>query len=64
LIIRGGFDKRILAQGRNVIDSEIELNFPVMHKRGGYIPICEHGVPEEVSWQDYRYYHQHCMEFN
>lgn len=64
LIISGGFDKRILAQGRNAIDREIERIFPVMHKRGGYIPTCDHGVPEEVSWQDYLYYHQRCMEFN
>ena len=64
LIISGGFDKRILAQGRDAIDREIERIFPVMHKRGGYIPTCDHGVPEEVSWQDYLYYHQRCMEFN
>jgi uroporphyrinogen decarboxylase len=64
LILSGGFDKRILAQGRDAIDREIERIFPAMHKRGGYIPTCDHGVPEEVSWQDYLYYHQRCMEFN
>jgi uroporphyrinogen decarboxylase len=64
LILSGGFDKRILAQGQDAIDREIERIFPVMHQRGGYIPTCDHGVPEDVSWQDYLHYHHRCMEFN
>jgi hypothetical protein len=35
-----------------------------MYQRGGYIPTCDHGVPEEVTYQDYLYFHQRCMEFN
>jgi uroporphyrinogen decarboxylase len=64
LVLSGGFDKRILAKGRAAIDREVERIFPVMYQRGGYIPTCDHGVPEEVTYQDYLYFHQRCMEFN
>ncbi|MCD6506190.1 hypothetical protein J7M22_06150 [Candidatus Poribacteria bacterium] len=27
-----------------------------MLKRGGYIPMCDHGVPDNVSFENYVYY--------
>ena len=33
-----------------------------MHARGGYIPTCDHGVPEEVPYKDYLYYRKRCIE--
>jgi hypothetical protein len=33
-----------------------------MRARGGYIPTCDHGVPEEVTLEDYRYYRRRCVE--
>ncbi len=53
LRIRGGFDKRILASTKDAIDREIDRIMPVMKARGGYIPMCDHGVPEEVSFENY-----------
>jgi uroporphyrinogen decarboxylase len=63
LLILGGFDKRILAQGKDAIDREIDRIMPFMVKRGGYIPTCDHGVPEEVSFENYLYYRKRMLEF-
>jgi len=63
LRIRGGIDKRILAAGKDAIDREIDRIMPVMKKRGGYIPVCDHGVPEEVDFDDYMHYRKRMQEF-
>ena len=63
LRIRGGIDKRILAAGKDAIDREIDRIMPVMKKRGGYIPVCDHGVPEEVDFDDYMHYRKRMIEF-
>jgi len=52
---RGGVDKRAIAKGGRVIEGEIERLRPVIDG-GGYIPSCDHGVPSDVSWDDYVYY--------
>lgn len=62
LIMSGGIDKRVLARGRAAIDRHLEAIIPPMRKRGGYIPTVDHGVPPEVSWENYRYYRQRCVE--
>lgn len=62
LIISGGIDKRILAGSLDDIDREVERILPVMRERGGYIPTCDHGVPEEVSLENYRHYRSRCVE--
>lgn len=61
--INGGFDKRILAAGREAIDREIERIMPFMIGHGGYYPTCDHGVPEEVAFEDYLYYRRRMAEF-
>jgi len=33
-----------------------------MRERGGYIPTCNHGMPEEVSLENYLYYRKRCLE--
>ena len=63
LLIRGGFDKRILAAGKDAIDREIERIMPFMKEHGGYIPMCDHGVPEEVKFEDYMHYRKRMLEF-
>jgi uroporphyrinogen decarboxylase len=62
LLIHGGIDKRILAQSKDAIDRELERIIPTMRKRGGYIPTCDHGVPEEVPFENYVHYRQRCVE--
>ncbi|MFH1905741.1 MAG: uroporphyrinogen decarboxylase family protein [bacterium] len=64
LVIFGGIDKRILAQGKKQIDKHLDCILPAMHKRGGYIPTCDHGVPEEVSLENYKHYRKRCMEYS
>jgi hypothetical protein len=59
----GGFDKRIMAAGKDAIDREIDRIMPVMKERGGYIPTCDHGVPEEVSFENYLHYRKRMLEF-
>jgi hypothetical protein len=62
LAIFGGIDKRVLAQGRDAIDAMLERIIPPMRERGGYIPTCDHGVPEEVPYEDYLYYRRRVVE--
>ena len=63
LLISGGVDKRVLAQGRDEIDRMVDRIFPAMQARGGYLPTCDHGVPEEVSLDNYMYFRRRCLEF-
>ena len=63
LRISGGVDKRVLAQGPEAIDRMIDRIFPVMQKRGGFLPTCDHGVPEEVSLKNYLHFRKRCLEF-
>ena len=63
LVIIGGVDKRKIAKGREAIDRVIDSIFPAMYRRGGYIPTFDHGVPEEVSLEDYEYFRKRCLEF-
>lgn len=62
LIISGGIDKRVLAKGKKDIDEHLEKILPAMKKRGGYIPTCDHGVPAEVSFENYLHYRKRCLE--
>jgi hypothetical protein len=63
LVMSGGVDKRVLAQGPTAIDAMVDRIFPAMQARGGYIPTCDHGVPEEVSFENYMHYRKRCLEF-
>ena len=63
LRISGGLDKREIAKGPEAIDRMVDRILPVMKARGGYIPTCDHGVPEEVSLENYLYFRKRCLEF-
>ncbi|HAS83297.1 MAG TPA: hypothetical protein DCS43_11650 [Verrucomicrobia bacterium] len=63
LVLSGGIDKRILAQSKSAIDAMVDRIFPAMRARGGYIPTCDHGVPEEVPYENYLHYRQRALEF-
>jgi uroporphyrinogen decarboxylase len=56
LILMGGIDKRVLAKGKKEIDEHLQYVIPAMAKRGGYIPTCDHGVPDNVSLENYLHY--------
>ncbi len=52
---RQGIDKRCIAKGGKFIEDEIKRITPVV-KDGGYIPGCDHGVPFDISWDNFVYY--------
>ena len=64
LLISGGFDKRILQEGTEAIDREVDRIMPFMKKYGGYFPTCDHGVPEETSFENYVHFRNRLKEFS
>jgi len=62
LAMFGGIDKRVLAKTKADIDEMLERIIPPMRARGGYIPTCDHGVPEEVTLDNYLHYRRRCVE--
>ena len=48
----GGVDKRAMAKGGPTLREEIRRIEPVV-RDGGYIPGCDHGIPADVSWQNF-----------
>lgn len=57
----GGLDKFALAHGREAIDKQLE-KVPFMLESGRYIPGLDHGVPPDVSWDNYRYFFEKLRE--
>jgi len=57
LVMIGGFDKNTLSKGRENIDRELE-KMEWLISQGGYIPFCDHAVPPDASWENYKYYRQ------
>lgn len=52
----GGIDKRILATGgRREIEQMVNGIADVV-RQGGYVPGCDHNIPEDVPYGNYRYY--------
>ncbi len=62
LVISGGIDKRVLAQGKKEIDRMVERIIPFMREKGGYMPTCDHGVPVDISYENYMHYRRRCVE--
>ncbi len=55
IVMWGNVDKRALAQGKAAIDAEMERLAPVV-AQGGFIPLVDHGVPDDVPYANYLYY--------
>ena len=53
---KGGVDKRAIAAGGKVIEDELKRLSPLINGKGGFIPSCDHGVPNDVSLEYYIYY--------
>jgi hypothetical protein len=64
LALSGGIDKRVLAQGKDAIDAHLRHILPAMVKRGGYFPTCDHGVPDDVSFENYQHYLRRLREWD
>lgn len=50
--IVGGLDKRVLVQGGEVMQREVDRVMPLVEE-GGYIPELDHSVPPDVSWYNF-----------
>jgi uroporphyrinogen decarboxylase len=57
LRLGGGMDKRVLASDRAAIRRMVEAKVPLL-REGGYVPGCDHGMPPDISWDNYRYYRE------
>lgn len=55
LIIMGGIDKMALSKGRSEILKELQ-KVDRMLNYGRYIPYTDHGVPPDVSFDNYKFY--------
>jgi uroporphyrinogen decarboxylase len=55
IVMWGNVDKRALARGRAAIDAEMARLAPVV-EQGGFIPLVDHGVPDDVPYENYLYY--------
>jgi hypothetical protein len=64
LIMSGGIDKRILAEGTDAIEAHLQHILPFMVDRGGFYPTCDHGVPDDVSLENYLYYRRRVCELD
>ena len=60
LIIGGGMDKRILAGDKEGIRRMVERVIPMMQE-GGYVPGCDHAMPQDIPWENYLYYRELIM---
>lgn len=55
LLLRGGINKRAIAEGGEAIDAELERMRPLLDE-GGCIPHLDHLVPPDISFDNYRRY--------
>jgi uroporphyrinogen decarboxylase len=55
MLMRGGFDKHILARGPEAIRAEVRRLTPLVEE-GAFIPHCDHRVPADVSMANYLIY--------
>jgi Uroporphyrinogen decarboxylase (URO-D) len=55
IVLWGNVDKRALTAGPQAIDAELRRLAPVVAE-GGFIPLVDHGVPDDVPLQNYLYY--------
>lgn len=52
----GAIDKRALAKDKKAIEEEVMSKVPFLIETGGFIPTCDHAVPQDVSLENYQYY--------
>jgi len=64
LILIGGIDKRVLAEGRSAIAEHLRRVVPPLVRQGGFVPMCDHGVPDDVSYRNYLYYRELMCELD
>lgn len=53
MAFHGGIDKRAIAKGGQTLEDEVLRVVPPLLEDGGFIPGCDHGVPHDISWQNF-----------
>lgn len=56
LILAGGIDKLEIAKGPQAIEKELRAKIPPLLEQGGYLPHLDHGIPPDISYDNFRYY--------
>lgn len=51
-----GIDKRTIAAGGKAMEKHVSQVVNALSKDGGFIPGCDHGVPNDVTWDRYMEY--------
>jgi hypothetical protein len=54
----GGLDLDVLREGQEGIRRELEEKVPLLLKQGGYVPLLDGRVREDVTWGNYCYYRE------
>ncbi len=54
----GGIDLDVLRQDREAIRREVEEKVPPLLEQGGYVPLADGRVREDISFENYVYYRQ------
>lgn len=52
----GGLDLDVLREGQESIRRELEAKVPPLLEQGGYAPLLDGRVRQDVTWENYRYY--------
>jgi uroporphyrinogen decarboxylase len=52
----GGIDLDALRRGKDAINREVQEKVPPLLEQGGYIPLADGRVREDVSFENYSYY--------
>jgi hypothetical protein len=50
--------------GKGAIDKHLNHVIPAMLRRGGYVPMCDHGVPDNVSLESNPHYRRRICELD
>jgi uroporphyrinogen-III decarboxylase len=61
LQMMGGINKNVLLKNNEAIDEELETTKEML-KRGGYIPTCDHLVPPNVPFKNFKYFRKRLEE--
>jgi uroporphyrinogen decarboxylase len=54
----GGLDLDVLREDRQAIRQELEEKVPLLLEQGGYAPLLDGRVRQDVSWENYCYYRE------
>ncbi len=64
IVFGGGIDKRCLIKGKDAIRDEVMAKVPPLVKTGGYFPGCDHTIPPDVPFENYKYFVNLLRELN